>query len=279
MASIQHLKEFGISPVGIKYLRKSLEENASLGVSDRFLTLNNMHVLGPNKWFAGGDKRFNPDNIIIDSREGNFIAIISKQTGKIAWRLGPDFPGKEVSPHGRLLKNKLPRPVDQISGQHDAHLIPEGVPGAGNLLVFDNQGGAGFPPAALGIFSASRILEIDPVKKEIVWQYTGADSDRPVWSFHSSFISSARRLPNGNTLIDEGMNGRIFQITPQGEIVWEYVSPYFAQATVATQKLYSNWVYRAQPVPYDWVPAGTPHSEIPVAEPDITTFRVPATRQ
>jgi len=57
------------------------------------------------------------------------------------------------------------------------------------------------------------------VKKEIVWQYTGESSGRPVWSFFSSFVSSAQRLPNGNTLIDEGMNGRIFQITRDGDIV------------------------------------------------------------
>ena len=46
-------------------------------------------------------------------------------------------------------------------------------------------------------------------------------SDAPEWTFYSSFISDARRLPNGNTLINEGMNGRFFQITPAGEIVWE----------------------------------------------------------
>ena len=46
----------------------------------------------------------------------------------------------------------------------------------------------------------SRVLEINPVTKEIVWQYTAADSNGPPWAFYSSFISSAQRLPNGNTL-------------------------------------------------------------------------------
>jgi hypothetical protein len=64
-------------------------------------------------------------------------------------------------------------------------------------------------------------------------------------------------------------------VTPQGEIVWEYVSPYFTHALLAGQKVYSNWVYRAQPVPFDWVPEGTPHADAPVTELDITTFRVP----
>jgi hypothetical protein len=48
------------------------------------------------------------------------------------------------------------------------------------LVGHDDQGGAGFPPAALGIYAGSRILEIDPVKNQIVWQYTGGDSGRPV---------------------------------------------------------------------------------------------------
>ena len=117
--------------------------------------------------------------------------------------------------------------------------------------------------------------EINPISKQIVWQYSGLNSDRPVWSFFSSFISSARRLPNGNTLINEGMNGRIFQVTPAGEIVWEYVNPYYDRQKLGPdQDVRTNWVYRAQPVPYNWVPDGTPHSETAVTPLDNANFRV-----
>jgi hypothetical protein len=230
-----------------------------------------MTLLGPNKWFDQGDKRFDPENILFDSRNANFIAIIARKTGRIVWTLGPDFPRTAPSA-------KVPRPADQISGQHDAHLIEPGLPGAGNLIVFDNEGEGGYPPVALGVNSGSRVLEIDPVKKQIVWQYSGETSGRAGWSFYSSFISSARRLPNGNTLIDEGMNGRFFQITPQGKIVWEYVSPFFDKTPVGATgaaPVNSNWVYRAQPVPYGWVPEGTPHAERAVHAPDLASFRVP----
>ena len=47
------------------------------------------------------------------------------------------------------------------------------------------------------------------------------------FSFFSPYISGARRLPNGNTLITEGNFGRIFQVTTEGEVVWEYINPYF----------------------------------------------------
>ena len=272
-AAGDHLDEFGIPSEGRAYLREKVAHN-SLDVWG-YLEINDMKVLGPNHWYDAGDPRFRPDNIIFDSRKGNFIAIIDKATGGIVWRLGPGFPTSKYVEDRRILNTTLPRPVDQLSGQHDAQIIPEGLPGAGNLLVFDDQGGAGFPPAPLGIYAGSRVLEIDPVKDEIVWQYTGAASGRPVWSFFSSFVSSAQRLPNGNTLIDEGMDGRFFQVTPSGDIVWEYVLPYVGVGTVAGKPFHDSLVFRAQEVPYDWVPAGVPHAEKPVIEPDNTTFRVP----
>jgi hypothetical protein len=56
------------------------------------------------------------------------------------------------------------------------------------------------------------------------WEYT----DNPPHNFFSSYISGAQRLPNGNTLITEGGFGRIFEVTTTGEVVWEYINPYFA---------------------------------------------------
>ena len=170
-AAGDHLDEFGIPPEGRDYLREKIAHNP-LDIWG-YLEINDMKPLGPNRWYDAGDARFRPDNIIFDSRKGNFIAIIDKATGGIVWRLGPEFPASKYVEDRRILNTTLPRPVDQLSGQHDAQIIPEGLPGAGNLLVFDDQGGAGFPPAPLGIYAGSRVLEIDPVKNEIVWQYTG----------------------------------------------------------------------------------------------------------
>ncbi|PJJ83053.1 aryl-sulfate sulfotransferase [Mucilaginibacter auburnensis] len=278
----EHIDEFGISPLGRELLRNVYAEGRK---GHGFLTINDMQPIGPNKWFDSGDTRFHPDNIVIDSREASFIAIIEKKTGKIVWRLGPDFDAKENDSKGSnfgnsvnlrpSLSTNVPRPVDRFSGQHDAHIISKGLPGAGNLLVFDNQGPSGYPQTNLPVQLGSRVLEIDPVKKEIVWQYTALNSNQPVWNFYSSFISSARRLPNGNTLIDEGMNGRIFQVTPAGEIVWEYINPFFKESTLSgTQIINTNWVFRAQPVPYNWVPDGTPHSEKALEAIDISKFKV-----
>jgi hypothetical protein len=265
-----HIGEFGFTPEELKLVKES--KNAD------YLHLNNLKVIGPNRWYDAGDRRFHPDNLLIDSRNANFIAIIDKQSGQIVWTLGPHYPA--IGETGIDVSRKTPRPVDQISGQHDAHIIPAGLPGAGNLLVFDNQGEGGYPPAALTVTGGSRILEIDPVRKEIVWQYTAEDSGRPGWSFRSAHISNARRLPNGNTFIDEGEVGRFFQVTPAGEIVWEYINPYPSRnKDLQTGREIVNYqVYRAQPVPYEWVPAGMPHAENAVIPPDPGQFHLPAVK-
>ncbi|MFT4045867.1 MAG: arylsulfotransferase family protein [Solimonas sp.] len=263
----EHIGEFGFTPEQLEIVKSD--------ASADYLHFNNLKPVGPNHWFRDGDTRFAPDNLLVDSRNANFIAIIERKTGRVVWRLGPDY---ERARHPDVrLESKVPRPLDRTSGQHDAHVIPEGLPGAGNILVFDNEGEGGYPPLPLAVTGGSRVLEIDPVKKEIVWQYTGEDSGGPAWSFRSAFISDARRLPNGNTFIDEGQNGRLFQVTPAGEIVWEYVNPYPRRGTDAQSGRPSvNYsLYRAQPVPYDWVPAGTPRSEKPVTPPDNTQFRLP----
>ena len=117
-------------------------------------------------------------------------------------------------------------------------MIPKGLPGEGNLLVFDNGGEGGYgnpnPSAPTGNNNAhrdySRVLEFDPITLEIIWQYTPLEAGNLLFTdaskFYSSYISSAQRLPNGNTLITEGSDGHLIEVTPEHEIVWEYVNPY-----------------------------------------------------
>ena len=87
---------------------------------------------------------------------------------------------------------------------------------------------------------------MNPKTNEIVWQY----QDSPAFNFFSPYVSSARRLPNGNTLILEGFFGRMFQVTPEGEVVWEYISPYFPEGAFGP----SNAIFRATFCSEDDVP-------------------------
>jgi Arylsulfotransferase (ASST) len=245
-SATDHLNEFGFTPAELKLVEYS--------ASPDYLHVNDMEVIGPNHWAAAGNTRFTPGNIIFSSRNANFTAIIDRKTGHIVWRIGPDYPPLQEEQPG-----KLPRPIDQISGQHDPNMIADGLPGAGNILIFDNQGDAGFPGVERALLGGSRMLEINPVTKQIVWEYVASMSGQQDFDFFSPFIGSAERLPNGNTLIDEGINGRFFQITPNGKIVWEYVTPLpddkeqsNAPGAPAVQM---NRVYRAQAIPLDWIPS------------------------
>ncbi|KQC15390.1 MAG: hypothetical protein APR56_01345 [Methanosaeta sp. SDB] len=81
----------------------------------------------------------------------------------------------------------------------------------GNILIFDNQEKG----------RMSRVIEFDPATQEIAWIYRGTEEN----GFFSEVLGSQQRLPNGNTLITESCDGRAFEVTPDGEVVWEYVNP------------------------------------------------------
>ena len=261
----EHLRELGFTGSRLRVMERKADAD--------YLHMNTASELGPNRWAAAGDSRFAPDNVLISSRDGNFIAIISRKTGRIVWRIGPDFATrKRLYSFGGA--PKPPYRVTGFSGQHDAGMIAQGLPGAGDILLFDDEGEGGYPPATLPVISGSRVLEINPMTREVVWQYAGGDKA----SFFSSFLGSAQRLPNGNTLIDEGMWGRFFQVTPKGKIVWEYVSP-FTGALMPGSIGAVRWVYRIQAVPYDWVPKGVKQSQWPVRPPALTAFHISPSRR
>jgi hypothetical protein len=237
-----------------------------------WMHINSVSTLGPNRWYEAGDQRFHPDNIIWDGRMTNIIAITDKASGKIVWQIGPDYD-----------RTPALKKLGWIIGQHHAHLIPKGLPGEGNILVFDNGGFAGYgapnPGSPTGHNNAlrdySRVIEFDPITLEIIWQYTffeaGYLNKMCRYNFYSPLISSAQRLPNGNTFITEGSGGRMIEVTPDHELVWEYISPYYGMDGK------SNYVYRAYRVPYQWVPQLDHPVETAVERIDNSKFRVPGT--
>lgn len=263
-----HVDELGFSPEARTALRLDPNWNEPRQSAD-WLHINAASYLGPNRWYDAGDRRFHPDNVMISSREANIIAIVERASGRIVWRMGPDY--RETAALAAL---------GQIVGQHQPHLIPQGLPGAGHLLVFDNGGVAGYgspnPAAPTGRGNVrriqSRVLEVNPVTFEKVWEYQIGGQESV--AFFSHYVSSAQRLPNGNTLVTEGWDGRLFELTPAKAIVWEYVSPYFDDDPTRT-----NRIFRAHRVPYDWIPQLPRPVETRVARPDNTTFRVPGSQR
>ena len=151
----------------------------------------------------------------------------------------------------------------QLFWPHNPQWIPPGLPGAGNILVFNN--GNEFPGLLRHYSSVDEIAppvdganyRLNPGQAyapvEPVWTYTAPTPS----DFFARYISGAQRLPNGNTLICDGVHGTIFEVTPAGKTVWKYVNPMTSNGPlrqgepVPTEQLASgreapaNQVYRA----------------------------------
>lgn len=159
---------------------------------------NTVQALPENRWYDAGDKRFKPGNVLLSPRNLGLIFIVDRKREEIVWIYTGDYDGG-------------------LAGQHEPHMIEKGLPGEGNILIYDN----GAPPLKdLRHSGQSYALEINPITKAIVWKYENGEK------FFSKFRSSVQRLPNGNTLICESEGPRIFEVTPEKEIVWEYAVPY-----------------------------------------------------
>ena len=145
-----------------------------------------------DQWAHANACEVMPDgNLLTSFRRLNTVAIIEKVSRKFIWKWGKE----------------------ELGHQHDPSPLHNG-----NVLVFDNGWHSLQSPGP-----RSRVIEVNPRTNEIEWKY----ETRPGWEFFSWYISGAQRLPNDNTLICEGMTGRIFEVTAQGEIVWEYTNPFF----------------------------------------------------
>ena len=119
----------------------------------------------------------------------------------------------------------------QLFFQHDASWITSGCPGAGDILIFNNgadRPGTPYstvdeitPPVADdGLYYLAPGAAYGPTNE--TWTY----SANPPTSFYSNFLSGAQRLSDGDTVICDGGHGHFFEVTPQGDTVWQYTNPY-----------------------------------------------------
>lgn len=130
----------------------------------------------------------NDGNVLLSFRHLDTILIVDRSSGDILW-------------HQRDLT---------WGHQHNADMLPNG-----NITLFANGMNNLHQPLH------SRALELDPKSGEIVWQYI----DPQRWTFFSPVMSGIQRLENGNSLICEAINGRVFEVDKAGDIVWDYIAP------------------------------------------------------
>lgn len=126
---------------------------------------------------------FSLDHVIVTMRNQNLVAVIDWPEKELVWSWGSEI----------------------LQGPHAAT-----VTSTGTILVFDN---------GLQRLS-SRVLEVDPLTKHVVWHYAGSNGR----TFFSVSRGASQRLPNGNTLITVSDSARTHEVTPEGEIVWSYLN-------------------------------------------------------
>ena len=147
-----------------------------------------------DRWaFGNGLAEWPNGDIIVSFQDISTVITIDRPSGNIIWKLG----------------------APPLSFQHAPTALANG-----NLLILDNG-----PHRLDASLPFSRVIEVNPATKETVWSY----QDLPVTNFFTPRQGNAQRLPNGNTLICEAVFGRLFEVTAGGEVVWEYVNPFFGE--------------------------------------------------
>ena len=149
------------------------------------LHLNNVDVVTPEQ--AASLPMARAGDLLLSLRNLNAVGFLDPEAGEFRWMLTGPF-----------------------VRQHDPDLLPNG-----DLLVFDNRGGARGADHA-------QVIEIDPRTQAIAWRYAG-DGDA---SLSSEKMGNQQALPNGDILITESWGGRILEVTraPEPAVVWEYVN-------------------------------------------------------
>ena len=135
---------------------------------------------------------FKAGDILVSMRQLNIVFVFDPRTEKIKWR--------QVGPWLR---------------QHDPDFLKDGT-----ISVFDNRNDNTKHGSILG---GSRIVRINPATRA-TWTAYAPHDGKGSRHFYSAIMGKHQTLANGNILITDPPAGRVFEVTPAGEIVWQYVN-------------------------------------------------------
>jgi hypothetical protein len=187
------------------------------------------------------------DNTFIAGNPAGSIALAASSAGDFLYRFGDPYRYNQGTAASiNSTGNK------QIGGSHDVHWIKSGLPGAGNIQIFNNGEYLGERVSQSYIFEVNPYYNSSrvntgayinpPAAGYYTWTYPNKDamkankliSNQVVWiyaskndqNFYSTIGGSEQRLPNGNTLICSDTHGHLFEVTANDTtIVWEYINP------------------------------------------------------
>jgi hypothetical protein len=195
------------SPDVFRFQRVAVSQSREGQDEIDLLHANSLEVFGSSSR-SHEHPMYAPGNVLVSIRHQDTIAIFDLDRQRVVWSWGQGV----------------------ISGPHDATLLENG-----NILLFDNGLSRNW----------SRVIELDPRNREIVWEYRAT----PPASFYTRSRGSNQRLPDGNTLIANSDNGQAFIVTPEGEVVWQFLNPNAGpdgrRATIVRIKQYpAEWIER-----------------------------------
>ena len=221
--------------------------------------LNNNNV-NPN-WLHINSIQYNEDldQIILSSRLMSEIYIIdhSTTTNEASGHTGGVYGkgGDILYRWGNPKSYNKGTDADRVLyGQHYPHWIPDGLTDAGKIIIFNNGNSLGFssidiinpPSTSPGVYTYNN-QAYGPTNAE--WSYTDSNPS----DFFSSILSSAQRLPNGNTLICDGDSGYFFEIDQSNNKVWEFINPDSNTGILSQGDTpIANFVFRALKYPTDY---------------------------
>lgn len=152
--------------------------------------INDVEVVTSSLANKIGDGEVKAGDLLVSVRQFHMLAIIDQDSGKLKW----------------FQKGPWVR-------QHDPDILENG-----NIVVFNNR------PALVKMDGTpgSNIIEFDPSDRTSKILYPGSNNK----AFYSDILGTHQRLPNGNWLINESRAGRVFEVNPAGDIVWQFIQPY-----------------------------------------------------
>lgn len=163
------------------------------------------------------------DLVLVSVHTLNELWVIDHSTTKAEARTGKGGRhgkgGDLVARIGGSVHIRKGEPV--LFGQHSAHWIEAGKPGAGDILLFNNGLGSsrGYSSVDQISFDLSPEALAKGSRPSLVWTWSAPE-------IRSDRISGAQRLANGNTLVCAGESGRVVEVDKDGKVAWDYLQPH-----------------------------------------------------
>ena len=215
-------------------------------------------------WLHTNALSYNPqtDQVIISVREFNEFWVIdhSTTTAQAATSHGGNsgMGGDLLYRYGNPAAYDHGTKADRtLYLQHDVHWVKQGLPGAGNVLVFnngDNKTGKRTYSSVLELrlprtgYTYAKDSTGAYAQPKVVWTYAPTGQEE----FFSNIMGSAQRLPNGDTLVTNATHGRAIEVNPEDKQVWNYKSPYYNTNLFNKSGPKTNNVFRMYKYPPDY---------------------------